>query len=290
MISARGLTKQYGRTVALDDVDLDVRAGSVYGLAGPNGAGKTTLLGILAGLRDASSGTLSVDAKPGEIAVLSDTPRFDQWLTGREVVALAQALTGPVDDARVDQILKLAGLAEASSRRNGGYSRGMLQRLGIAATLVGRPKLILLDEPASALDPQGRREVLDLIAQLRGTATVMFSSHILGDVQEVSDTVGILNHGKLLFQGPLSDLLVGEAVPRYIVKLRENADAVATKLAAASWVTAAEASAGAVAVEVASLADAESKLPKALAAAGAQVISLGPEEVSLERAFLELTR
>lgn len=291
MITTQGLSKRYGTTTALDGIDLHVEAWSIYGLVGPNGAGKTTLLGILAGLRRRTSGDVSIDAEQGEVAVLPDTPRFDRWLTGREVVALSQALVDPGGSPdRVDEVLSQTGLTEAVHRRVGGYSRGMLQRLGIAATLVGSPRLVLLDEPASALDPQGRREVLDLIALLRGTATVLFSSHILGDVQEVCDTVGILHEGRLLFQGPLHDLLVGSAVPRYVVRLRGDADAIAGRLRKASWVTSAEVTQdGAVLLEVASLADAEARLAKALADAGAKVVSYAPEEVSLERAFLEIT-
>jgi ABC-2 type transport system ATP-binding protein len=299
MIRTRGLVKRYGAHAALDGVDLSVPAGSVYGLAGPNGAGKTTLLGILAGLKESTEGEVAVAVTPSEVAVLPDTPRFDPWLTGREVVALALALSSPrgsghapPDADRVAEVLSQSGLSEAADRRCGGYSRGMLQRLGIACTLVARPTLILLDEPASALDPQGRREVLDLIATLRGQATVLFSSHILGDVQEVCDAVGILHQGRLLFQGPLTDLLVGRAVPRYVVRLRTkaDADAVAAALADLPWVHSATASDGAVVhVEVATLGEAERLLPGALAATGAPVVSLAPEAVSLERAFLELT-
>jgi len=297
MIRTRGLVKRYGSHAALDGVDLNVPAGSVYGLAGPNGAGKTTLLGILAGLRKATEGEVTVETEPGEVSVLPDTPRFDPWLTGREVVALALTLSSGLGSStahehadRVEEVLGQAGLTEASVRRCGGYSRGMLQRLGIASTLVARPALILLDEPASALDPQGRREVLDLIATLRGCATVLFSSHILGDVQEVCDTVGILHHGRLLFQGPLTDLLVGRAVPRYELRVRNNSDAVAAALSREPWVTSATAAYGGIVhVEVTSLADAELRLTGALAATGASVVSIRPEEVSLERAFLELT-
>ncbi|NYI42124.1 ABC transporter ATP-binding protein [Demequina lutea] len=297
MIRTHGLVKRYGTHAALDGVDLEVPAGSVYGLAGPNGAGKTTLLGILAGLRKATEGEVTVAAETGEVAVLPDTPRFDPWLTGREVVALALTLgsgthsvTTREDAERVDEVLEQSGLTDAARRRCGGYSRGMLQRLGIASTLVARPSLILLDEPASALDPQGRREVLDLINTLRGHATVLFSSHILGDVQEVCDTVGILHHGRLLFQGPLSDLLVGRAVPRYELRVRDGADAVAGALSREAWVSSATAAEGGIVhVEVRSLADAERHLMGALAATGASVVSMRPEEVSLERAFLELT-
>jgi ABC-2 type transport system ATP-binding protein len=297
MIHTRGLVKRYGTHAALDGVDLEVPAGSVYGLAGPNGAGKTTLLGILAGIRKATEGEVTVEAETGEVAVLSDTPRFDPWLTGREVVALAltlssagDAMTAQESAERVDGVLAQSGLTDAAQRRCGGYSRGMLQRLGIASTLVARPSLILLDEPASALDPQGRREVLDLITTLRGHATVLFSSHILGDVQEVCDTVGILHHGRLLFQGPLSDLLVGRAVPRYELRVRDGADAVAEALAREAWVGSATAAEGGIVhVEVTSLADAERHLTGTLAATGASVVSMRPEEVTLERAFLELT-
>jgi ABC-2 type transport system ATP-binding protein len=289
MISTTSLTKRYRDTVALDDVGLHVAPGSIYGLAGPNGAGKTTLLGILAGLRRPTSGEVSLDAESGEVAVLPDTPRFDPWLTGREVVVLAQSLVAP-DLDRADEVLADTGLTDDAHRRVGGYSRGMLQRLGIAATLVGKPRLVLLDEPASALDPGGRREVLDLIARLRGSATVLFSSHILADVQEVCDTVGILDRGRLLFEGPLKDLLVGSAVPRYVVHVRGEAEPVAARLRQTSWVVSVECeSEGVLILEVASVAKAESGLARALADAKAIVASYAPEEVSLERAFLELT-
>jgi ABC-2 type transport system ATP-binding protein len=259
---------------------------------GPNGAGKTTLLGILAGLRKATSGTVDIETERRNIAVLPDTPRFDAWLTGREAVELAQHLTDATGGgARVEEVLTEAGLRDAADRAVGGYSRGMLQRLGVACTVVGRPELVLLDEPASALDPLGRREVLDLIARLHGTATVLFSSHILADVQEVCDTVGILDRGRLLFQGPLGDLLVGSAVPRYIVRVRAGSDGLVRHLGSLDWVTRVESpSADEIAVSVRSVDDAERLLPAALAAAGARVVSFGPEAASLERAFLEVTR
>ncbi|MEX1281442.1 MAG: ABC transporter ATP-binding protein [Acidimicrobiia bacterium] len=289
MIETVGLSKRYRDAVALDDVDLSVADGAVYGLVGPNGAGKTTLLALLAGLRRPTEGTIRVDADPMTVAVLPDTPRFDPWLTGREVVELAGHLVAPGED-RVTEVVGEAGLSDAIDRRVGGYSRGMLQRLGIACTLVGSPRVVLLDEPASALDPQGRRDVLDLVARLRGSATVLFSSHILGDVQEVCDTVGILDAGRLVFEGPLDDLLVGAAVPRYVVRCRPPVEPVAQRLGMHPWVTEVEVlGTDAVAVGVADLADAEERLVGALAEAGARVVSFGPEAASLERAFLELT-
>ncbi len=290
MIRTSGLVKRYGGTEALQGVDLTVGAGSTYGLVGPNGAGKTTLLGILAGLRRPTAGSISIDADRSQIAVLPDTPRFDPWLTGREVVELAQRLTTGGGD-RVERVLADAGLTDAMDRAVGGYSRGMLQRLGVACTIVGEPSLVLLDEPASALDPLGRREVLDLIARLKGSATILFSSHILADVQEVCDTVGILDRGDLVFQGSVETLLVGRAVPRYRVRVRPPSDAVARALEQHEWVHGVDSSgADELLVTVSSLEDAESKLAGALAASGARVISIGPEAVTLEQAFLEVTK
>lgn len=292
MIATSGLTKRYGSTAALTGIDLDVKEGSVYGLVGPNGAGKTTLLGLLAGLIRPTAGSVHIVADRREVAVLPDTPRFDPWLTGREVVALAHRLAaGSAGFESVDTILRRVGLDHASGRPVGGYSRGMLQRLGVAATVVGSPRLLLLDEPASALDPLGRREVLDLVARLRGSATVLFSSHILADVQEVCDTVGILDRGRLLFQGPLDRLLVGSAVPAYLVRCRPPVRPVAELLKGEEWVTdIAETVADELRISVRSVEDAERRLPGALAGAGARVVSIQPEAVSLEQAFLELTR
>jgi ABC-2 type transport system ATP-binding protein len=166
----------------------------------------------------------------------------------------------------------------------------MLQRLGIAATVVGEPELLLLDEPASALDPAGRREVLDLIDHLRGRATVVLSSHILADVQEVCDTVAILRAGRLLFQGPLKSLLVGRAVPAYVVRLRPPVEPVAAYLRGHEWITAVElAGEERLRIAVRSMAEAELGLAKAFADCGARVVSLAPQAADLEDVFLELT-
>jgi ABC-2 type transport system ATP-binding protein len=225
------------------------------------------------------------------VALLPDTPQFDPWLTGREVVALAGGLATPgLSQERIDEVLDDAGLAIAAHRRVGGYSRGMLQRLGIAATVVGEPELLLLDEPASALDPAGRREVLDLIEHLRGRATVVLSSHILADVQEVCDTVGILRAGRLLFQGPLESLLVGRAVPAYVVRLRGPVEPIAETLRGHEWITEVT-SIGPerLRISVRSMAEAERSLTGALAESGARVVSLAPQAADLEAVFLELT-
>lgn len=291
MITTTSLTKTYGAKNALDNVSVSIPDGSVYGLVGPNGAGKTTLLGILAGLRHPTSGSVDLGIPPERMAVLPDTPQFEPWLTAREVVDLARALSTPdIPPSRVEEVLESAGLAEAIDLRVGGFSRGMLQRLGMAATVVGDPRVLLLDEPSAALDPAGRREVLDVVTRLRGRATVMFSSHILSDVQEVCDTVGILREGRLLFEGSLDDLLVGRAGGIYRVRLRSGEKAVMENLDKAPWVHSFDRPGpGDLRITVSGHDEAETNLVRLLGAAGAAVISITPEGADLEDVFLELT-
>ena len=290
MIATYGLSKRYGATRALEGVDLRVSAGSVYGLVGPNGAGKTTLLGILAGLRTPTSGTVEIGVNRSEVAVLPDTPQFDPWLTAREVVDLARVLSDEsVAVGRVDQVLTEAGLAGDSDRPVGGFSRGMMQRLGIAATVVAEPRLLILDEPSSALDPLGRREVLDLVDRLRGEASVLFSSHILGDVQEVCDTVGVLRGGELVYQGPVDELLVGSATPSYVVRVRPPVRPAVEALRMMPWVTGVETwGTDEVRLSVTSVEDAERHLTGALAGLDVRVVSFGPQAATLEAVYLEL--
>lgn len=289
MISTSGLIKEYDGGRALDGVDLEVPRGVVYGLVGPNGAGKTTLLSILAGLRSPTAGSVALGADTTKVAVLPDAPRFEPWLTGREVVELARSLVGGGGRA-ADEVLLQAGLADAADRAVGGYSRGMLQRLGLAATVVSDPEVLLVDEPASALDPLGRRDTLDLVRRLRGGATVVFSSHILADVQDVSDWIGILDRGRLLFQGSAESLLGGDGLV-YEVRVRAGAAEVVDVLARHEWVRNASAvDDRLVRAQLASTEDAEERLLPALVRSGVRVISVAPSSPSLEDVFMELTR
>jgi ABC-2 type transport system ATP-binding protein len=291
LVTTRGLGKDYGGVVALADVDLVVPRGSVYGVVGPNGAGKTTLLSILVGLKQQTSGTVTLAVERERIALVPDTPSFEPWLTAREVVALARSLVGLAPSAEaVDATLRRTGLADAADRANGGFSRGMLQRLGLAAAMAGEPTLLVLDEPAAALDPAGRRDVLDLVSDLRGGTTILFSSHILVDVQQVCDTIGILRGGRLLFQGPTRDLLAGKAAPAFTVRLKPPVEGVVEALEAAPWVHLVERpGSDRLRVTVASTDDAETELVRVLADAGARVVGIAPAEVDLEHVFLELT-
>lgn len=291
VVRTAGLRKVYGSHLALVDVDLAVPRAGVYGLVGPNGSGKTTLLSVLLGLRRPTAGTVAVDVDRHRVAAVPDTPQFDPWLTGREVVELSRHLIDPTLPAeRVGQALGDTGLSEAADRRCGGYSRGMLQRLGLAAAVVARPELLVLDEPASALDPAGRREVLDLVSDVGRDATVLFSSHILADVQQVSDTVGILRAGQLLWQGRLETLLVGHAAPAVEVRFGGDPARTVAHLRTCRWVTHVDAAGpGRLRVTGTTLDEVQRHLVPALAQAGDPVLSITPVGADLEHVFLELT-
>ena len=216
-ISMNALTKHYGNVQALTDLTLDVPAGTVFGFLGPNGAGKTTALKVLAGLARATTGSATVNgvavSAAGEhrrqLGYLAQDPRFYGWMTGRETLRYVASFRGVGTDRerKITQLLERVGIAEAADRRTSTYSGGMRQRLGIAQALVGRPAVILLDEPVSALDPIGRKDVLDLMRELKGETTVFYSTHILDDVQRVSDHVAILDHGRLVKAAPTHVLL-----------------------------------------------------------------------------------
>ncbi len=290
VIATESLRKVYGQTTALADIDLSVPRGTTYGLIGPNGAGKTTMLSILSGLRRPTSGTIHLGVDRRRIAVLVDTPLFEPWLSGREVVDLARHLVAPdLPGDRVDAALHEVGLTEAADRRCGGYSRGMLQRLGIATCLVGDPEILMLDEPSSALDPGGRREVLDLIGRLSGTTTVVLSTHILADVQQVCDVVGVIDHGRLRYQGPISELLARTS-SAYSLHVRGETDGLAAALEREPWSRSVERqSAGRLRLVTDDAAAAELLVPRLVAEQGLSLVSFNPA-TDLETAFLELTR
>jgi len=212
-----GLTKHYGGVAALTALSLDVPAGSIFGFLGPNGAGKTTALKILAGLTRATSGTAAIDGIPvgvqgahrSRVGYLAQEPRFYGWMTGRQTLDyVASFYPSDAGRRRSDELLEIVGLADAADRPTKTYSGGMRQRLGIAQALTGDPSVLLLDEPAAALDPLGRHDVLEIMRRLRGDTTIFYSTHILDDVERVSDHVAILDKGRLVVTAPTAELVV----------------------------------------------------------------------------------
>jgi ABC-2 type transport system ATP-binding protein len=223
-IQIENLSKIYGKVRALDGLNLQVEAGTIFGFLGPNGAGKTTTIRMLTGLAKPSSGSARVAGESitdplkvaAHIGYLPEEPSLYGWMTPIELLDHVGRLFNLPSQERKQRALDLleqVGLAEVRKRRIRGFSRGMRQRLGLAQAMINRPQVLFLDEPASALDPVGRKDILELISNLRGECTVFMSTHILADVERVCDTIGIINHGKLIKEARQDDLLAQYTMP-----------------------------------------------------------------------------
>ncbi|MDB4737613.1 ABC transporter ATP-binding protein [Verrucomicrobiales bacterium] len=220
------------KVVAVDDLSLRVEAGEVYGLIGPNGSGKSTTMKVLLGLISATSGSSAVfglssseTASRGSVGFLPENPYFYKYLTGAETLSFYGKLCGLSRrkiKERTSELLSLVDLENAKDRRLGGYSKGMLQRIGLAQALIGDPRLVVLDEPTAGVDPAGSRKIRDLIIELKQRGiSVILSSHLLEQVQEVCDRVGIIFQGKLVKEGKLEELIEIESQTEIIL---EHAD------------------------------------------------------------------
>ncbi len=213
---ARGLVKRYGELVAVDGVDLNVGSGDVFGYLGPNGAGKTTSLRMLLGLIRPSAGSVELfgrdPLKDGAAALdgvagFVEEPRFYPYLSGRRNLRLLADYDEPPTRFRIEEVLDVVELRDRGDDRVGGYSHGMKQRLGIASALLRAPRLLLLDEPTTGLDPAGMRDMRELIRRLAGEGlTVLLSSHLLGEVEELCNRVAIVRRGRVVYEGALADL------------------------------------------------------------------------------------
>ncbi|HJW09971.1 MAG TPA: ABC transporter ATP-binding protein [Holophagaceae bacterium] len=215
-IHAEALTRRHGSVLAVDRVDLRVPEKSIYAFLGANGAGKTTTIRMLLGLLEPQEGTLEVLGRPmpsarrdvlREVGAMVELPSLYPHLTGRENLDITRRLKACASSA-VDWALELVGLADAADRRVQGYSLGMRQRLGLALALLGKPRLVILDEPTNGLDPAGIREIRDLLARLPEAtgATVFLSSHLLSEVEQLATHLAVLDKGRLRFQGSLEEL------------------------------------------------------------------------------------
>jgi ABC-2 type transport system ATP-binding protein len=273
-ISIKNVTKVFPipfkreRVVAVNNLSLTVQPGQVYGLLGPNGSGKSTTMKIVLGLVTPTSGKTEIFGRDStevesreEVGFLPENPYFYKFLTGLETLLFFGklcGLTGPRLRERARELLALVGLEDAADRRIGGYSKGMLQRIGLAQALVQEPRLLVLDEPTAGVDPAGSREIRDLILDFKKRGlTVLLCSHLLGQVQEICDCVGILHQGTMVREGRLDDLIAIETQTELIL---EN---VSPEL----------------------LADLRTRI----AAGGAQVIDERKPQQNLERYFLEVT-
>ena len=215
VLSISGLSKSFGNNKVIDNISFDVPEGSIFGFIGANGAGKTTTMNMVLGFLEIDSGeiiacdeSVRLGKTVKNIGYLPDVPEYYNYMRPMEYLRLCGELSAMPKDKirqRSGELLELVGLSNAN-RKIGGFSRGMKQRLGIAQALLGKPKLLICDEPTSALDPIGRKEILEILMTLKGQATVIFSTHILSDVERIADRAAILHKGKIALSGTLAEL------------------------------------------------------------------------------------
>ena len=308
VIETHGLTKTYKGVEALKALDMQVQQNSICGFLGPNGAGKTTTIKLLLGLARPTAGTARVFGKDIEkendeirrrVGYLSQDPHYYEYMSARETLRFTAGFfyKGPKAEIerRVAETLELVGLADKADRPIKGFSGGERQRLGIAQAQVNYPDLLILDEPAASLDPIGRHDVLDVMERLRKHTTIFYSTHILDDVQRVSDTVVILDHGELVAQGSIDEVLAWGQAAMFNLTVKGDHAAVEARLRSQPWVTGMEVMSrnGRVSwqIRVSDPEVAEDQLvPLALACGEVTVCGFGRKAQNLEDVFLSIIK
>lgn len=295
VIAARGLSKRYGRSYAVDGLDLEIQRGELVGFLGPNGAGKTTTLRMLAGLIRPSRGRAEILGAPvpgpglRRVGTMIEEPSFYPYMTGRDNLRYAATLHGDVPAGRIDEVLSFVRMENAADKKVRAYSQGMRQRLGLARALLHRPDVLLLDEPTNGLDPVGIAEIREnLRAVAAEGVTVLVSSHILAEIEKLVGRVIAIERGSVRFDGPLDHLI--DRIDERTVRVRleaTSADALASALQAEGLESEA-ASGGRRRIRVA-----ESDLPdllRRLLAGGVDLLEVRREGEDLEGAYLALLR
>jgi len=305
VIETRGLTKTYRGVQVLKSLDLEVHRNSVVGFLGPNGAGKTTTIKLLLGLIRPSTGSATVFGMDSEkqsmeirarVGYLPQEPHFYEHMTARQNLRFTAQFffkgPGKAIEDRVDEMLQLVDLDEKAERPLKTFSGGEKQRLGIAQAQINYPDLLILDEPAASLDPIGRRDVLEVISKLHNDTTVFYSTHILDDVQRVSDAVVILNKGQLVAQGPIDELLNGSEGVVYAVHVKGEAEEARNQVLAQPWVNDVEIGVHngetTMQVSVSNPQAAEERLFKLLADSPAVVTEFRRKQYELEDVFMHI--
>ena len=296
VLETRGLTKRFGKTTAVDDLDLQVRRGEVLGFLGPNGSGKSTTVSMVLGLVTPTEGGVYIQGQPlaenptlvsDHVGAIIENPAFYPYLTGRDNLRAQAKLTGDVPESRIDELLKLVNMHDRADGKYNTFSLGMKQRIGIASTLLTNPALIILDEPTNGLDPAGQREIRAVIPRLAGQGhAVLLASHLLHEVEQVSDLVVIIRRGKKITQGSVDELLRRDG---YFDIQLEDAD-----LGHAARVVRSVDGVESVSVDgsrliVVALDDRGAAINRTLAEAGMYASQITLKRRSLEDLFLELT-
>ena len=296
-IVTRGLVKRYGHILAVDHVDLTVGAGDVYGFLGPNGAGKTTAMGMLLGLLRPDAGSVLLFGRDPQhelpaaldgVAGFVETPHFYRYLSGRKNLELLAAFDGGDATRRIDEVLDVVELRQRAGDKVGAYSQGMRQRLGIAASLLRSPRLLILDEPTNGLDPAGIRDMRDLVTRLAEEGmTIFLSSHLLAEVEELCTRVAIIRTGAIVFEAiPGMGNLADRAAPSYRLRTTDPTRALAV---CSRDERIRDVSLDGDEIVFSAAEEAVVGLSRALVEAGLGIAALTPQTATLESLFFELT-
>lgn len=296
VLETRGLTKRFGKITAVDDLDLTVHQGEVLGFLGPNGSGKSTTVSMALGLVGPTEGSVHIMGEPladhaslvsDHVGAIIENPAFYPFLTGRENLRAQAMMVGGVDDARIDELLKLVNMHDRADGKYKTFSLGMKQRIGIASTLLTNPALVILDEPTNGLDPAGQREIRSIIPRMAEQGhSVLLASHLLHEVEQVSDQVVIIRKGKKITQGSVDDLLRrgGFIDVRLTDADSESAARVVRSVPGVEQVTVEPNRMVVIAEE-----DRSTAINRALAESGIYASQIMVKRSSLEDLFLELT-
>ncbi len=296
VIKTNAITKNFKTVTAVNSLSINVAEGSIYGFLGPNGAGKTTTIKMLTGFLKPDEGDFEIMGKKVDfgdtrymksIGFLPDVPSYYKYMTGREFLEMCTHFQKG-DASGIPELLKKTGLSKAANRKLGAYSRGMKQRLGIAQALVNDPEILILDEPVSALDPMGRKDVLDMLAALKGAKTIFFSTHILSDVERICDYAAIINEGKLILEGSIDEIAGLGGSGRIILEVDSDSVKLAESIAGAPWVLDFSRDGNTYSISPSDDIDAGREIPSLLASAGVSLIKYEHADPTLEDIFVKV--
>ncbi|SCJ53198.1 Daunorubicin/doxorubicin resistance ATP-binding protein DrrA [uncultured Eubacterium sp.] len=296
-----GLRKRFGSHVVLDDLTMEVHEGEVFGFIGQNGAGKTTTMKAILGLLQVDEGEMQVfgeKVRYGQtetnkmVGYLPDVPAFYGYMRPGEYLRLCGEICG-MDQRAIKrkslELLEMVGLTESAKKKIGGFSRGMKQRLGLAQALLAEPRLLICDEPTSALDPAGRKEILDIMRQVKGKTTVVFSTHVLSDVERICDTVAVLHKGKIALSGSLQEIKTKHRADSLEVEFAESQEAQRLQAEIGGHMQA-EIDGCVLSVKTGNLPETESEILGILSAQNLMPVRLEIAEPTLENLFMEVIK
>jgi ABC-2 type transport system ATP-binding protein len=298
LVTISNLTKTFGKETAVNNVSFDIKKGSCFALLGPNGAGKTTTLRMLAGIIKPTSGSIQFTGMDKgdhrqHIGYLPQHPVFYNWMTAEEFLMFVGQLAHlSKKDAKTktEELLELVGLVDAKKKRIRGFSGGMKQRLGIAQTMIHDPKLIMLDEPVSALDPVGRREVIEMMRELKKKTTILFSTHVLHDAEEVCDDIVIIRKGEVALEGTLPELRRNHQQPLLTVSVEENIQGWLNSIKEYEWVSNINADGNTATIFVTNVEEARTKLIQDISSKNIPITSFSMGQSSLEDLFMKVVK